>query len=272
MFTVSAAPDAAFDIGTLQVVGRAPGLTEAASKLLVFAQQGALPTNVLTQIGLPASLALAEPVAFETPATPVEIAHGYGGPVPIKVKRDKGAEGALALTLVSPVANQPPAPGIGGAGTIADKADAGAATINAAVEAPLGLLTLVLSAKGKIAGRDRTMSLPAVTVNVVRPASVEVATPAEIKAGTTVEVKGKVVRKGPFKEPVTVKLEGLPAGLKADPVTVAPDKAEFALKVVADAKAAAAATNARVALAFQVNKKDYPTPPLPLAVKVVAAK
>jgi hypothetical protein len=145
--------------------------------------------------------------------------------------------------------------------------------INTGVDAPLGPLTLVLSAKGKLNGADRTMFLPAVTVNVVRPASVEPASPsAEFKAGTTVEVKGKVVRKGPFKEPVTVKLEGLPAGLKADPVTVPPDKAEFVLKVIADAKAPAAATNARLVLAFQVNKKDYPTPPTPLAVKVVAGK
>jgi hypothetical protein len=42
--------------------------------------------------------------------------------------------------------------------------------------------------------------------------------------------------------------------------------------VIADAKAPAAATNARLALAFQVNKKDYPTPPTPLPVKVVAGK
>ena len=41
--------------------------------------------------------------------------------------------------------------------------------------------------------------------------------------------KGKVVRKGPFKEPVTVKVNGLPAGLKADPVTVSADASEFTL-------------------------------------------
>jgi hypothetical protein len=273
-FTVTAAPDATFDRVELEVVGRAPGLEVLASKLLVFAVQGAMPSNVQTQLGLPAASALPEAVAFEVPAAPVEIAHGYGGPVPIKLTRTKGADAALTLEILAPVAGQPPSPGITApAGSIPEKAATGSATINTAVDAPLGPLTLVLFAKGKLNGADRTMFLPAVTVNVVRPASVEPAAPsAEFKAGTTVEVKGKVVRKGPFKEPITVKLEGLPAGLKADPVIVAPDKAEFVLKVIADAKAPAAATNARLVLAFQVNKKDYPTPPTPLAVKVVAGK
>ena len=71
---------------------------------------------------------------------------------------------------------------------------------------------------------------------------------------------------------MTVKLEGLPAGLSATPATVAPDKSEFAVKLVADPKSPASSAGARVVIAFQVNKKDYPTPPSPLAVKVLAAK
>jgi hypothetical protein len=276
-FTVSAAPDAAFDRVDLEVVGRAPGLTVPASKLLVFAQQGgtpaaggqavSLPTNVLNQLGLPAASALAPPLSLETPASPVEVVHGYGGAVPIKVVRPKGAEGALTVTPLPPPAGfaVPNA-------TIADKAAEGSAAVNAAVEAPLGPSMIVLTAKGKIGGKDRTLALPAVTVIVVRPASVELAPALDVKPGSSFEVKGKVVRKGAFKEPVTVKLEGLPAGLSATPATVAPDKSEFAVKVVADPKAAPSSANARVVLAFQVNKKDYPTPPTALAVKVVAAK
>ena len=57
------------------------------------------------------------------------------------------------------------------------------------------------------------------TLNVVKPATVELTTRAlEVKAGASIEVKGKVVQKGTFKEAVAVKLNGLPAGLKADPV------------------------------------------------------
>ena len=109
------------------------------------------------------------------------------------------------------------------------------------------------------------------TVEVVRPAAVELASPsAEVKAGETFELKGKVARKGPFKEPVTVKVNNLPGGLKADPVTVPPDQSDFTLKLIADPKAPAGRP-AQVALAFQVNKKDYPSPTAALAVKVVPA-
>jgi hypothetical protein len=134
-------------------------------------------------------------------------------------------------------------------------------------------MTIALTAKGKVGGAERTFDVPAVTIQVVRPAAVELAAPSlEVKPGATVELKGKVVRKGPFKEPVTVKVSGLPAGLKAEPEKVAPDKSEFTIKVVADPKAAAASAKASVALAFQINKKDYPTPAAPIDVKVVAAK
>ena len=268
-FTVSAAADASFDRVDLNVIGRAQGpdgaMAVPASKLLVFAQQGTLPTNVLTQMGLPAASALAPPVIFETPTTPVEVVHGFGGSVPIKVTRAKGADAALAIAPLPP-----PAGFAVPAANIAEKAGEVSAPINAAVEAPLGPATIVLTAKGKFAGADRTFVLPAIAVNVVRPASVELSPAPDIKAGSTVEIQGKLIRKGPFKEPVTLKLEGLPAGLKADPITVAPDKSDFAFKLIAEDKAAPASASARVAVAFQLNKKDYSTPPAPLAVKVVA--
>jgi hypothetical protein len=280
--TVTAAPDAAFDRIDLDVVGRFPAATGPsivpASKLQVFALQGTMPTNVLTTVGLPAAIALAAPLGLEVPSTPVEVVHGFGGNVPVKVIRPKGAEGALAIALAPPAAPlpAPPPPAIAvAATTIAEKATEGSPAVTIPVEIPLGPTTIVLTAKGKIGGKDRTFTFPAVTLNIVRPAAIELAAPAaEIKPGATVEIKGKLVRKAPCKEPVTIKLEGLPAGLKADPVIVAPDKADFVLKLVADAKApvAAAAVAARLTVAFQINKKDYPTPPTPLPVKVIAAK
>jgi hypothetical protein len=107
----------------------------------------------------------------------------------------------------------------------------------------------------------------------VPPASIDLgATSLEVKPGATVELKGKLLRKGSFNAPVTVKINGLPAGLKAEPVTVAAKDSSFVLKLIADAKAAAATADTRVALAFQVEKKDYAVPPTPLAVKVLASK
>lgn len=271
-FSISAAPDAAFDVTYLDVIGQAQGpagpIVSHAEKALVFAQQGPLPTNTVVQEGLAVALNPNPAITLEAPADAIEIAHGFGGPIPIKVSRTNGADTELAITPL------PLPPGVTvPAAKIAAKAAEGTVTVNAAVETPLGAMSLALLAKGKVANADQTFAIPAVTIKVVRPVAVELAAPAiEVKAGTTFEVKGKVLRKAPFKDPVTIKVNGLPAGLKADPVTVAPDKAEFTVAIVADAKAAAATAGTNVAVAFQVNKKDYSTPAVPLSVKVLPAK
>ena len=268
--TISATPEASFEVAHLKLIGEGQGgpspVVVEASKIIVFAEQGTLATNVMLQEGLSAATALPTPITLEAPTTPVVVVHGYGANVPVKAVRSPGTEDA-ALAFGSL-----PLPGgfTIGASNLPAKAVEGGATVNAAVEAPLGPTVLVLTAKGSVAGKERTLAIPAVTVEVVRPAEVGLAAPSvEVKAGETVEVKGKVARRGPFKEPVTVKLDALPAGLKADPVTLAPEASDFTIKLVADPKAAAAQAPAQVNLAFQVNKKDYPTPATPLAIKVV---
>ena len=81
------------------------------------------------------------------------------------------------------------------------------------------------------------------------------------------------MRKGPFKEPVTVKVNGLPAGLKADPVTVAAGAADFAVKVVADAKAAAGhGRGPASSRPSRSTRRIIPPAAVPLAVKVLPAK
>ncbi len=272
VLTLSASADAHFDVTTLKLMGRGDGplgrIERVSERPVVFAMQSNLPTSSMTEYGLVVAPAGPTPVVIETPAGPIEVAHGFGATVPVKVVRSRGAEGTLAFAApILPAGITVPG----------DKAEGKAETVNvriqAAVEAPLGAMTLGLHAKGKIAGADRTIDAPGVSLVVVRPAALELSAPAiEIKAGATVEVKGRVVRKGTFNEPVTVRVNGLPAGLKADPVTVAPGASSFAVKIVADAKAKPTSAGAQVAMAFQVNKKDYAVPPTPLSVKVAAAK
>jgi hypothetical protein len=265
--TISATPEASFEIANLKLVGEAPGpIVVGTSKSVVFAEQGTLATNTFVQDGLPAATSLSTPITLDAPTTPIEVVHGYGANVPVKATRSVGTEDVVLTFASLPL----PAGFAIGASTIPAKANEGGATVNAAPEAPLGQSIVVLTAKGSVGGKEKILAIPAVTLEVVRPAAVELSGPStEVKAGTTVEFKGKVARKGPFKEPVTVKVDGLPAGLKADPVIVPPDQSEFTLKLVADPKAAAGQGTAQVALAFQINKKDYPVPPAPLAVKVI---
>ena len=225
--SLSGSPSAEFAAVPLRLVGRGQGpggpIEVEATRELVFAQQGGLPTSTLIQRGLAAAPALPTVVTLDAPAEPIEIAHGFGGSIPIKAARAKGADAALAVTAL------PLPPGLTvPAASIAAKAAGGSVAVNSALEAPLGPMTIVLLAKGKFAAGEQTIAIPAVTLNLVRPAEVTLTAPAvDVKPGSAAEVKGKVVRKGAFKEPVTVRLNGLPGGLKADPVTVALRRCRF---------------------------------------------
>ncbi|MFO0889288.1 MAG: hypothetical protein U0790_09130 [Isosphaeraceae bacterium] len=270
--SIAASPTATFAAVPLRLVGRAQGpngpIEVDATRSVVFAQQGTLPTNSLTQTVMFAAPALPTPVALDAPAEPIEVVHGFGAAIPVKLTRSKGADAALAVTPL------PLPPGFAvPAANLAEKSSAGSVPVNTTVEAALGQTTIALVAKGKLPDGERTISIPAVTLNVVRPAEASLAAAAiEVKAGATAEAKGKLVRRGPFKDPVTVKLNGLPGGLKADPVVIAPGDSEFAIKIQSDPKAPAATATAQLAISYQVNKKDYPTPPLPLTVKVLPAR
>jgi hypothetical protein len=270
--TVSAAANASFPAGAIKLVGRGQGdsgpFERLAFKPVVYSQQANMPMCTIKQFGVIAAPALAAPASVDTPSAPIEVPHGYSATIAVKVVRTKGADSALAISPLPLPAGITIA-----AAAIADKASEGKVTVKAAVAAPLGTTTIVLQAKGKFAGAERTLDLPAVTLAVVPPASVELAAPAiEVKPGATAELKGKIVRKGTFDAPVTVKINGLPAGLKAEPVTVAGNTSSFSIKIAADPKAPASSAGSVVALAFQVEKKDYPVPPTPLAVKVVPLK
>jgi hypothetical protein len=272
VITVSAKPDAAFPPAPIKLVGRGQRpdgpIERLATQLLVFTPQATPPAGTLTQYGLVAAPALPTPVTLDTPDQPIEVAHGFSAKIPVKVARTKGADDALAITGLS----LPPAVTVANA-TIAAKLVEGTVTVNAPLEAALGTTTIALQAKGKIAGADRTIAIPAVTLNVVHPVSVELGTAGvELKPGSSVELKGKLVRKGSFDGPVTVKINGLPAGVKAEPVTIVGKDSAFTLKLAAEPKAAPTSANTQLALNFQVNKKDYPVPTSPLAVKVAPIK
>ena len=264
--SLTLAKDATFEALPLRIVGEAAnGQVQAATKPIVLNRQGNLPTTVWRQHGLVSAPSKPGPVVLDAPATPIEIVHGLGGPIQIKVVREPGSDGALVVSAVLP----PLGVTVPNA-TIADKALEGPVTVNAALNAPLGTMNLALIAKGKFNNVERQFAVPLTAINVIRPIAIEAPAAIEVKAGETVEFKGKVVRKAPFNEPVTLKLDALPAGLKAEPATLAPGSGEFTLKIVADPGAAAVATaTAQLTSAFQVNKQNYPMPGTPLTVKVI---
>jgi hypothetical protein len=182
--------------------------------------------------------------------------------------RAQGTDAVLQVaTLPLPPGLAVPAVSITGKSTLATVA------VNTTLEAALGTMTIALQAKGKFANGEHTIGIPAVTLKLVPPAELSLLTPAvEIKPGTSTEIKGKVVRKGAFNEPVTVRLNGLPAGLDAQAVIIPPSASDFVVKIVAEAKAPVGSATTQLVSAYQVGKKDYPTTPLALTVKVLAGK
>ena len=227
-FTVSASPDAAFGAVTLQVVGTGQGpggpIVRAATK-----------DDRLRPAGDPHGDPPHEHVDPDRPGGRPRPGHGgqarrarrrrsrsstdSARPIEVKAERSAGADAALAVTPL------PLPPGLAvPAVNIAEKAATGSVTVTAAPEVPLGPMTIALTAKGKIANAEQVFAVPAVTLNVVRPAAITLAAPsAEVKAGATVEVKGKVERKAPFKEPVTVKVDGAPRRPEGRPGDRGPD-------------------------------------------------
>jgi hypothetical protein len=268
LLSLSAAPDASFPAAAIKLVGRGGGSTAPIERLaikpVVFAQQANFPMNTLIQHGLVTALAMPDPVALVTPSETVEVPRGFGGTVPITVVRPKGADGALAISALS----LPPGVTLANT-TIAEKSNQGSVKVNAALQAAIGTITLGLQAKGKFSGSERTVALPGVTLSVVHPVALALDAPTvEFKPSSTFELKGKVIRRGTFDGPVTVKINSLPIGVRSEPVTVAGKASSFVLKVVADAKAASGTTATQAALSFQVDKKDYSFPAAPLVVKV----
>jgi len=272
VLTVSATANAAFPAAPIKVIGRGQRtdgpFERLASQLLVFTPQATPPAGTITQYGLVAAPALPTAVALDTPAQPIEVPHGFSAKIPVKVARTKGADEPIAISGLS----LPPGVTVAGS-TIAAKLLEGSVTVNAPLETALGTMTIALQGKGKFGGVDRTIAVPAVTLSVVHPVAIEpAAASVEVRPGSTVELKGKLLRKGPFDGPVTVRINGLPAGVKADPVTLTGAATAFAMKITAEPKAAPTSANTQLALIFQVNKKDYPVPTTPLAVKVAPIK
>ncbi len=268
VLSISAAPGAEFPVTPLRVVGRAQtgqGVIEAtASTTVVFVRDADPPVGTMVFQAIAIAPSEAVPLGVDTPATAIELPRGFSASVPITLTRPKGSEGALKITSV---------PGLTGvttdAATIGEKDLAGKVAVKSAVDAPLGAVSLALKAQGKIAGQDRTVELAIVSLRVVDPVALELGSPKiPIKAKSTYDLKGKLVRKGGMNGPVVLKINGLPAGLKCEPVTVAPTAADFVLKVVAEPKAPAATVKAQISLAYKVENKDYQTPPQPIDVVV----
>ncbi len=257
------------DLKEVRLIGTAAGpaseITSAGNYLLTVAELSGIPLRVLPIGGLALAPASAREVRFEVADETVLVPHGQEVSVPARIGRDE--KGKVELTLTA----QPLPKGMGApeVKAAADK-DEAEFKINASPETPLGLSSVAFIARGKVDGKDQVFAAPVVNVEVVAPVALELSAPVlELRAGESARLQGKVLRRGTFQELVVLKLDALPAGVTAEPVTVATDQVEFSLELKAEASAEAGEKAVPVVLGFKIGDKDYPFPATPVTLKVV---
>jgi hypothetical protein len=265
VISLLATPEADLAAVPLKIIGTGDGSMVAEAQMtLTFASLAGFPTKLGSQRGVPVANALPTPITVVSPEGPIEVVQGYAAEVPLTLTRAEGAAAALEVEGLSPP---------GGLtvpkGTIAEGATTGPVSVTAAPDAPIGPAMIAFTAKGKVNDADRVFAVPAVAVAVVPPASLALGVAeVSVKPGESAEVAGTLARKGPFTQEVTVSVEGLPAGVTADPVTVAGDASSFTITLKAAPDAAEGKGDAKTNAAFKLGDKDYPPLSSPLAVTV----
>jgi hypothetical protein len=300
---LKAAAGSTFEAREVQVVGKGnEGQTVAASRTIVFAQQtistpgfgmaGTIPSYTRPLVSLTSAVIKPGPILLNPEVSKLVVPQGSAVEVPIQVVRSTTAEKEQKYKLapLSPPTGLSVAEReIGATGTSAT------VKVTAAADAPLGPLVVGLVAQapsqgGAPATRRGTGAATArgpapppppppavaaamIAVEVVRPASLELAaTEIDLTPGNSAALRGKVTRVAPFAQEVEVKLDGLPAGVKAAPVKVAADASEFTLTLEAAGDAVPTTTPASAVLAFRLGDKNAAGAPVPLSVKVLARK
>ncbi|MBY0526693.1 MAG: PPC domain-containing protein [Gemmataceae bacterium] len=242
---------------------------------IVVSREVSPAASVLTFTDVTLALAAADPFALQGPPI-VEVVKGFPVMVPVTLTRGMTVanlpiEVSATVPGFTPAAGQPAPPGTFTIQPTNAAAGAGNATFNLATgaNAPEGKQNLVVQGKVKINNVDRLVVGPAVSLVVVRPFNVEVDPKVTLTPGQMVAIKGKINRQAVFKDAVTLKLDGLPAGVTlAKPLApIAPGSTEFQIELKVDPKYATPAASLTLTASTTLGAMPYAHP----AVTVAAA-
>lgn len=132
---------------------------------------------------------------------------------------------------------------------------------------------LVLQAKTKVAGKDVTLVGPMVRVQVKRPFELTLEGKHVLKPGQAYVLKGTVKREAGFKDPIQLKVEGLPPGVTAAPIKPLPaEQAEFQIELKVDAKAAAVMQEMTLSATVTIGGMAYAHPARKISLEVEKVK
>jgi hypothetical protein len=221
---------------------------------------------------VPAAVTEAPPVVFTVAEGSVRVLHGHSRTV--KITAARGPAAAEAITI-----NGTGLPGgtvSGTMGTIAKEANEITLNLVSSPEVPVvGPFTMQLQAQTPVVGRQETIQLPPVRVEIARPFAIELlAQNVTIAAGSKARVAVIVRREAPFDGVVKLGAVGsIPEHVSLGPADV-PKGESLALLELAVGDAAAPAEfdlqiRASTDMEGRKRDKDYAIPDTPLKVKVL---
>jgi hypothetical protein len=292
-----ASANATFSGGDVQIIGRGDhGPVVTASKTIVFAEQtiadsgfgigGTIPSYTRPSVSL--ALAVCRPGPIEVAVEPKTylVPQGTTVDVPLQVTRSHGDKKIYKVAAIAPPT------GLNVAELELDPNRVNAtAKLTAAPDMRLGDTAVGLALQtpapagpgrrrgGAAAKKDAASPASAtgpaiwITLEVVRPAQLVLADNAlTVAPGGTAPIRGRVARAFPFGGEVEIKLDGLPAGVKAGPVKVAAGATDFSVALEAAANAPVGEKEVAVLPAYKIGGKDHKGEPRPLRLKVLGKK
>jgi len=219
------------------------------------------------------------PVSMMPKQRKLVVPHGHAVTVPFSVRRDEGATGAIPMRVRSTThITGPDGLPIAISASVAEKAVEGVVTFAAGGDEPLTRLatySVVLSGTIKDHGRDVEVIVPPIAYEVVRPFSARIfSAGSKIHPGDVVKLEGLIERVPPFAGPVKVRIDGLPAGVSMEPMTVPPTESIFQILVKTDVKIEPAVVPLSIVASTPMGGRrttvDYELPPIKTQFEVVA--
>ncbi|MBX9652256.1 PPC domain-containing protein [bacterium] len=219
---------------------------------------------------MPAALCQAKPLGITVAGQDVRVAHGSNANVNVTIQRGAGVTEEVRIV---PRVRTPSYPDGLEVTIPKDKSD-GVITFPGNVERGLSRGIVVFEAITNVAGREVRVTLPPITVEVVRPFAVEVPEQQASIPPTGEHPLAVIVRReGTFKDEVRVRVDDLPKGIVAEPLTIAEGVVSGNIQIKA-AEAVPGEYTIKLVAATDVSgrkqTKDYELPPQPIRLTVTS--
>lgn len=219
---------------------------------------------------MPAALCQAKPLGVTVAGHDVRVVHGSSANLNITLQRGPGATEDVRIV---PRVRTPSYPDGLEATIPKDKSDI-AITFPGNVERGLSRGIVVFDAITNVGGREMRVTLPPITVEVIRPFGMEVPQ-QHVSIPPTGEHSLAIIvrREAPFKDEVRVRVDDLPKGIVAEPLTIGEGVVSGNIQIKA-AEAVPGEYTIKLVAATDASgrkqTKDYELPPQPIRLTVTS--